>query len=68
MIYLRFFGRQINPRPRQSLIMYIYFHLGKHTTCVSSTLRVETFAGRNFRDFADFGQIRESLFRENILN
>ena len=26
-----------------------------------------TFAGRNFRGFADFGKIRESLFREKIL-
>ena len=30
----------------------------------SITLREETFAGRNFRVFADFGLLRESFFRE----
>ena len=28
------------------------------------TLKEETFAGRNFRDFADFGPFGESLFRK----
>ena len=30
------------------------------------TLKGETFAGRNFRDFADFGPFRESLFRKSF--
>ena len=28
------------------------------------TLKEETFAGRNFHDFADFDPFRESLFRK----
>ena len=31
-----------------------------------STLKEETFAGRNFRGFAVFSQIRESLFPRNF--
>ena len=27
-----------------------------------STLKVESFAGRNFRDFANFQGVRESLY------
>ena len=34
---------------------------------ILSTLRTQTFAGTNFRGFADFGQNRESLCREKIL-
>ena len=30
----------------------------------SNTLKVESFAGRNFRDFANFSVVRESLYRE----
>ena len=30
------------------------------------TLKEETFAGRNFHDFADFGPFRESLFRKTF--
>ena len=33
---------------------------------VSCTLKEETFAGRNFRGFAVFSQIRESLFPQNF--
>ena len=31
---------------------------------INCTLKEETFAGRNFRVFADFGLFRESFFRE----
>ena len=41
-----------------------FFHF--RISC-STTLRVQTFAGTNFRGFADFGQIRESLSHEKIL-
>ena len=30
-----------------------------------STLKVESFAGRNFRDFANFSIFRESLYPRN---
>ena len=33
---------------------------------VTSTLKEETFAGRNFRGFTVFSQIRESLILRNI--
>ena len=33
---------------------------------MSTTLKEETFAGRNFRGFAVFSQIRESLFPRNF--
>ena len=29
------------------------------------TLKVESFAGRNFRDFASFSVVRESLYTRN---
>ena len=29
------------------------------------TLKVESFAGRNFRDFASFSVVRESLYPQN---
>ena len=31
----------------------------------STTLKVESFAGRNFRDFANFCGVRESLYPQN---
>ena len=56
------------------LIMYQMYTLGtvqvylrykiKYKTCI--TLKEETFAGRNFRGFAVFSQIRESLFPRNF--
>ena len=31
----------------------------------TTTLKVESFAGRNFRDFANFSVVRESLYPRN---
>ena len=38
----------------------------KVVTAPDGTLKEETFAGRNFRGFAVFSQIRESLFSRNF--
>ena len=38
----------------------------KHSeTLILTTLKVESFAGRNFRDFANFSVVRESLYPRN---
>ena len=42
------------------------FRWGEKDGNVVTTLKEETFAGRNFRDFAVFSQIRESLFPRNF--
>ena len=34
---------------------------------ITTTLKVESFAGRNFRDFANFSFVRESLYPRNFL-
>ena len=36
-----------------------------HTLPVYTTLKVETFAGRNFRDFTNFSVVCESLYPRN---
>ena len=41
MIYLRFFGRQINPRPRQSLMMM----MGGHKVAEEESFGTETSSG-----------------------
>ena len=38
-----------------------------HFKEIPNTLKEETFAGRNFRGFAVFSQIRESFFPRNFL-
>ena len=53
----------------KSFLQFCLCYDEKSTDCmpkIVDTLKEETFAGRNFRGFAVFSQIRESLFPRNF--
>ena len=45
---------------------FFVFQKNGNDHLIQGTLKEETFAGRNFRGFAVFSQIRESLFQRNV--